>query len=189
MALGRRSRYLTGPSIYGPGAVDLSGLFAWASGGHPWIAVEEWRLAVIASLVLSAWGVARAADSRGINPAEAVIAGVVNPAVLIVFVAGIHNDAVMIGPVAAGVALALTHRPWWALCLAARGHVKAPAALAVSSCLVVLAGAWRRRATYLAGGLALSVVTLVFAGWPAEATDSAGWAPPPRPRWPVCSPS
>ena len=45
-------RYLTGPSIYGPGAVDLSGLFAWASGGHPWIAVEEWRLAVIASLRL-----------------------------------------------------------------------------------------------------------------------------------------
>ena len=159
-------RYLTGPSIYGPGAVDLSGLFAWASGGHPWIAVEEWRVAVIASLVLSAWGVARAADSRGINPAEAVIAGVVNPAVLIVFVAGIHNDALMISLIAAGVALALTNRPWWALCLAALAvTVKAPAALAVLVMAWWCWGAsWRRRAASLAGALALTVGALVIAG-------------------------
>ena len=159
-------RYLTGPSIYGPGAVDLSGLFAWASGGHPWIAVEEWRVAVIASLVLSAWGVARAADSRGINPAEAVIAGVVNPAVLIVFVAGIHNDALMISLIAAGVALALTNRPWWALCLAALAvTVKAPAALAVLVMAWWCWGAsWRRRAASLGGALALTVGALVIAG-------------------------
>ena len=48
-----------------------------------------------------AWCCARGASPgpllrRGINPAEAVIAGVANPAVLLVFVAGIHNDALMI---------------------------------------------------------------------------------------------
>ena len=158
--------YLTGPSIYGPGEVDLSGLFAWTAGAHPWIAVEEWRLAIIASLVLCAWGVARAADARGINPVEAVTAGVANPAVLLVFVAGIHNDALMISLAVTGVALALTKRPWWALCLAALAvTVKAPAALAV----LAIAwwswrNSWRHRVRYLAGGLALTLGALMVAG-------------------------
>jgi hypothetical protein len=159
-------RYLTGPSIYGPGAVDLSALFAKGAGGHPWIAVEEWRLAVIAGLVLCAWGVSRAAAARGRNPVEAVVAGVANPAVLVVFVAGIHNDALMISLIVAGVALALAKRPWWALCLAALAlTVKAPAALAVLAIAWwYVRGPWRRRATYLAGGLALAVGTLLVAG-------------------------
>ena len=112
-------KYLTGPSIYGPSAVDLSALFASVSGGHPWIAVECWRLAVIVALVLCCWGVARVAAARGASPIEAVVAGVANPGVLVVFVAGIHNDAIMIGLILAGLALAVTKRPWWALCLAA----------------------------------------------------------------------
>jgi hypothetical protein len=159
-------RYLTGPSIYGPGAVDLSGLFAKVSGGHPWIAVEAWRLAVIASLVLCAWGVARAAASRGINSAEAVIAGVANPAVLLVFVAGIHNDALMISLIVAGVALALTKRPWWALCLAALAvTVKAPAALAVLAIAWwYWRDSWRRRAVALGSGIALTLGLLVVFG-------------------------
>jgi alpha-1,6-mannosyltransferase len=159
-------RYLTGPSIYGPGAVDLSGLFARASGGHPWIAVEEWRLAVIASLVLCAWGVAGAGVRRGINPAEAVTAGVANPAVLLVFVAGIHNDALMISLVVAGVALALTGRPWWALSLAALAvTVKAPAALAVLAIAWWCCGtSWRRRAVLLAGGLTITLGSLTVVG-------------------------
>jgi alpha-1,6-mannosyltransferase len=169
-------KYLTGPSIYGPGAVDLSALFARVSFGHPWIAVEAWRVAVIASLVLCGWGVARAAQARGINPAEAVVAGVANPAVMIVFVAGIHNDAIMISLVVAGVALALTKRPWWALCLAALAlTVKAPAALAVLTIAWwCWGGSWRRRAQYLIGGLALTLVALV-AGGAASGGDGFSW--------------
>ena len=159
-------KYLTGPSIYGPGAVDISALLAKGSGGHPWIAAEGWRLTVVASLVLCAWGVARAASARGINPAEAVVAGVANPAVLVVFVAGIHNDAVMISLVAAGVALAVTKRPWWALCLAALAlTVKAPAALAVLAIAWwCWQGSWRRRAVYLMGGLGLTLTWLILGG-------------------------
>ncbi len=169
-------KYLTGPSIYGPGAVDLSAVFAAVSGGHPSIAAEGWRVAVLASLVLCAWGVARAAAARGINPSEAVVAGVASPAVLIVFVAGIHNDAVMISLVVAAVALAFTKRPWWALCLAALAlTVKAPAALAV---LAVAwwswQGSWRRRATLLLGGLSLTLVALVVGGLPSGG-DGFSW--------------
>jgi alpha-1,6-mannosyltransferase len=159
-------KYLTGPSIYGPGAVDLSAFFARVSGGHPWIAVECWRLAVIAALVLCSWGVARVAAARGANPIEAVIAGVANPGVLIIFVAGIHNDAVMIALVVAGIALAVTKRPWWALAVAALAvTVKAPAALAV----LAIAwwswhGSWHRRATAMVAALTLTVGMLVVTG-------------------------
>jgi hypothetical protein len=159
-------KYLTGPSIYGPGAVDLSAFFAKVSGGHPWIAVECWRLAVVASLVLCSWGVARVAAARGSNPVEAVIAGVVNPGVLIVFVAGIHNDAVMIALVVAGIGLAMTKRPWWALAVAALAvTVKAPAGLAV----LAIAwwswqGSWSRRAKAMVAALALTVGMLVVTG-------------------------
>ncbi len=169
-------KYLTGPSIYGPGEVDLSALLVKVAGGHPWIAVEGWRLVVVAGLVLCAWGVARASAIRGINPAEAVVAGVSNPAVLLVFVAGIHNDAVMISFVVAAVALALTKRPWWALCLAALAvTVKAPAALAV----LALAwwcwkGSWRRRGGYLVGGLALTLGAMFAAGL-ASGGDGFSW--------------
>jgi alpha-1,6-mannosyltransferase len=159
-------KYLHGPSIYGPGAVDLSALFATVSGGHPWIAVECWRLAVIAALVLCSWGVARVAATRGANPVEAVIAGVANPGVLIIFVAGIHNDAVMIALVVAGIALAVTKRPWWALGVAALAvTVKAPAALAV----LAIAwwcwnGTWHRRAMAMVAALTMTVGVLVVTG-------------------------
>ena len=159
-------RYQTGPSIYGPGAVDLSALFATVSGGHPWIAVEFWRLAVIAALVLCSWGVAAVATARGANPVEAVVAGVANPGVLIVFVGGIHNDAVMIGLVVAGIALAVTKRPWWALAVAALAvSVKAPAALAVLAIAWwCWKGAWHRRAVALVASLAFTVSVLVVTG-------------------------
>jgi alpha-1,6-mannosyltransferase len=160
-------KYLTGPSIYGPGANDLSAMFAAVSGGHPWIAVECWRLAVVAALVLCSWGVARVAGVRAANPVEAVIAGVANPGVLIIFVAGIHNDAVMLGLIVAAVALAVTNRPWWALGVAALAvTVKAPAALAV----LAIAwwswkGAWRPRAMAMVAAFTLTVGALVVTGF------------------------
>jgi alpha-1,6-mannosyltransferase len=159
-------RYRVGGSIYGPGANDLSAMFATVSGGHPWISVECWRLAVIAAMVLCSWGVARVAAARGANPVEAVVAGVANPGVLVVFVAGIHNDAVMIGLVVAGVALAMMKRPWWALGLAALAvTIKAPAALAV----VAIAwwgwkGAWPRRVLAVAVGVLLTLAELTLLG-------------------------
>jgi hypothetical protein len=159
-------KYLKGGSIYGPGANGLSALFAAVSGGHPWVAAEGWRLAVVGSVVLCGWGVAKIAAARGANPAEAVVAGVANPAVLIAFVAGAHNDAVMIGLVVAGLALAVTGRRWCALAvLALAVTVKAPAALAV---LAVgwwcWKGAWHKRALAVAAGGVMTAVALGVSG-------------------------
>lgn len=168
-------KYLHGPSIYGPGANDLSALFATVSGGHPWIAVACWRLAIVAALVLCSWGVARVAAARGTNPVEAVIAGVANPGVLIVFVAGIHNDAIMIALVVAGIALAVMKRPWWALGVATLAvTIKAPAALAVLAIAWwCWKEAWHRRATALVAALILTVGALVVTG--AASGGGFGW--------------
>lgn len=159
-------KYLKGGSIYGPSANGLSALFAGVAGGHPWVAVESWRLAVIGSVGLCGWGVSRIAAARGANPVEAVVAGVANPAVLIAFIAGAHNDAVMIGLVVAGVALAVTGRRWWALAvLALAVTVKAPAALAV---LAVAwwcwRGSWYRRALAVVAGGVMTLVALGVTG-------------------------
>lgn len=159
-------RYLRGGSIYGPGAVDLSAGFARISGGHPWIAVEFWRLAVIGAMLLCCWGVAQCAAHFGANPVEAVVAGVANPGILLLFVAGVHNDAVMIGIATAAVALALTRRPWWALGVAALAvTIKAPAALAVLAIAwCVWKKDWQRRAMALGVGLLLILAELMVLG-------------------------
>jgi alpha-1,6-mannosyltransferase len=75
----------------------------------------------------------------------------------------------MIGLVVAGVALAVTRRPWWALVvLALAVSVKAPAALAV---LAVAWWCWKgsmqRRALAVAAGIATTVAVLVLTGLPS----------------------
>jgi hypothetical protein len=87
--------------------------------------------------------------------------------VLIIFVAGIHNDAVMIALVVAGIALAVTKRPRWALGVAALAvTVKAPAALAVLAIAWwCWKGAWHRRAMAMVAALTLTVGELVVTGF------------------------
>jgi hypothetical protein len=86
--------------------------------------------------------------------------------VLIAFVAGAHNDAVMIGLVVSGIALAVTGRRWWGLgVLALAVTVKAPAALAV---LAVAwwcwRGSWLRRAGAVAVGITATLLVLGLTG-------------------------
>jgi hypothetical protein len=168
-------RYFRGGSVYGPGELDLSALFVKVSAGHPWIAVECWRLAVIGGLLLCAWGVARVAAAHGGSPTEAVVAGVANPAILIFGVAGIHNDALMIALVAAGIGLAFSKRPWWGLGLVALAvTIKAPAALAVLALgWWCWNGAWSRRAAAVVAGVALTLTALAVTG--LGAGGGFGW--------------
>ena len=162
-------QYVTAPSAYGPGALDLSRLFVVVSGGHPWVAAELWRLTIVAALGVCAWAVERAVSARGGVGTAAAVAGVANPGVLVIFVAGVHNDAVMIGLVVAGIALVVARRPGWALFLCALAvTVKAPAALAV-----VAVGwwgwerGWAARAATVVVGVLATVALLAVTGMPA----------------------
>ncbi|MGH9017337.1 MAG: polyprenol phosphomannose-dependent alpha 1,6 mannosyltransferase MptB [Acidimicrobiales bacterium] len=125
------------PSLYGPAGINLSALFDKISGGRPWVAAECWRVSALFGVILAAWGVQRLVASRNGNTRRAVLAGVCNPAVLIVLVASIHNDALMIGLVVSGIALAMSDRRSTGMVVCALGVAVKPNAL-----LAVGALAW-----------------------------------------------
>ena len=66
--MGVDAQWATRPSLYGPGALDLSALFVRISGGRPWVAAECWRLTAVVGLVLCGWGVHRIAPSEAATP-------------------------------------------------------------------------------------------------------------------------
>jgi hypothetical protein len=145
--LGVDPKWLELPSPYGPGALDLSAFFVRISGGRPWVAAEWWRLSSVVGLVLCAWGVHRIVSRRGGNGTTAALAGVANPAMLLILVAGIHNDALMLGLTVAGMALALSGKRSWGMVLCALGVAVKPNALLVVGALAWWAwgGGWRPR--------------------------------------------
>jgi hypothetical protein len=151
------------PSPYGPGALDLSAFFARIAGGRPWVAAECWRLAAIVGLVLCAWGVYRIVSLRGGSATTAVLVAVANPAMLIILVGGIHNDALMLGLIVAGVALALSGAPWWGIVICTLGVAVKPNALfAVGA---VAWWAWGSRWRARAQGLLAAAVAVAGVLW------------------------
>ncbi|HEY7948420.1 MAG TPA: hypothetical protein VID75_12155, partial [Acidimicrobiales bacterium] len=130
-----------------------------------WVAAECWRVAAIIALVLCGWGVARVVTLRGGNATVATLAGVANPGFLIVLVGGIHNDALMIGLMVAGVALAVSGKRSWGVALCVLGlSVKATAIFAVAALSwCAWGGAWRERVRGSVAAVGL-VVGVLFVG-------------------------
>jgi hypothetical protein len=126
------------------------------------VAAECWRLSAIVGIVLAAWGVWRIVSIRGGSATAATVAGVANPAVLIILVGGMHNDALMLGLMVAGVAVAMSGKRSWGmtLCVLAMA-VKPNALLAVGAMAWFMWGSlWRQR---IKGAVtAVAAVTSVF---------------------------
>jgi len=164
-----------GPSPYGPGALNLSAFFVKISGGRPWVAAECWRVAAVMALVLCGWGVARVVALRGGNATAAMVAGVANPGFLIVLVGGIHNDALMVGLVVAGAALAVSGKRSWGVALCVLGlSVKATALFAVGVLSWFAWGSgWRERIRGSAVATALVVGVLFVSG--LDVGGGFGW--------------
>lgn len=96
---------------YGQFWLLLSRGVAQFCGPHPYSGALVFRVLAVIGVALLAWAVPKIAFSCGISPSQALWLGVLNPLVLMHFVAGAHNDALMAGLVAAGLALALDNRP------------------------------------------------------------------------------
>lgn len=153
------------PAPYGPVWLWLAGLVARLTGDALVPALVGLRLLAVLGVVLVAWALLRLAPGSG----RAVWLGVANPLVLLHFVGGGHNDALMVGLLMAGVAVAFTVRVPWSLPAAAvlvtlAALVKVPA-LAALAYLPLAAVGWpaRARAALVAGGAA--VATAVVASW------------------------
>ncbi|MCQ4080719.1 polyprenol phosphomannose-dependent alpha 1,6 mannosyltransferase MptB [Streptomyces sp. RB6PN25] len=99
------------PSPYGPVFMSVAKLVARGAGTNVIAGVLGMRAAALAGIGLIAWAVRRLAGFTGVAEAGALWLGVLNPLVLIHLVAGVHNDALMIGLMMAGFVLTRRDRP------------------------------------------------------------------------------
>ncbi|MDI5977351.1 polyprenol phosphomannose-dependent alpha 1,6 mannosyltransferase MptB [Amycolatopsis magusensis] len=155
------------PSPYGPLFSLLQRWIAGVVGENPYAGVIAHRLIELAGLALIVWAVPRLAKAAGVSERVALWLGVLNPLVLWHFVAGVHNDSLMLGLMLAGTAFGLeslrSSRIDWSqmsiglLLVAAGALVKLPAIVA----LAVLGTAIARRQGATWGRLALVGAAMV----------------------------
>jgi alpha-1,6-mannosyltransferase len=126
---------------YGPLFLALVSLIVAVTGSNLIIGVLAIRALELAGLVLLAIYVPRLARALGTDPARAVWLALLSPLVMLELVAAGHNDMLMIGLLAAGVAIALEGRPLPGIALCAvAATIKVPALAAA----VFIAFAWAR---------------------------------------------
>jgi hypothetical protein len=95
------------PTPYGPFWLLFARGVANFAPEQPALGALVFRLAALAGLALLVIYVPRLAFAHGINPAPALWLGVLNPLVVMHVVSGAHNDALMIGLIVMGFALAI----------------------------------------------------------------------------------
>ncbi|KAF0963036.1 polyprenol phosphomannose-dependent alpha 1,6 mannosyltransferase MptB [Rhodococcus sp. T7] len=169
------------PAPYGP-------LFLWMGRGISWLTGENivagiflHRLLALAGVAMIVWALPRLARRCGVAEVSALWLGAANPLLLFHLVAGIHNEALMLGLMLAGIELALRaverSEPIrgqslllllsGAALIALSSTIKIPSLLALGFVGMALARRWGGTpkavlyAAALLGGVAL-VVTLVI---------------------------
>lgn len=153
------------PTPYGP-------LFLWierliASFAHPnaYLAGLLFRATAVLGVAILVVVVPKLADLHGFDADRAAWLGVLNPLVIMHFVIGAHNDALMVALVVSGLWLALTYRcTWGAAAIGLAAAIKPIAVLALPFVGLAWAGVgatwWARIKAWL---LAALVAGIVFA--------------------------
>ncbi|MGK2903456.1 MAG: polyprenol phosphomannose-dependent alpha 1,6 mannosyltransferase MptB [Mycobacterium sp.] len=175
------------PAPYGPLFLWIGEGISVITGGNIVAAVLCHRLVVLVGVGLIVWATPRLAQRCGVHEVSALWLGPCNPLLFMHLVAGIHNEALMLGLMLAGTEFALRgidgvrERQWrppgQATAMLAAGtvlitmssQVKLPSLLAMG--FVVMALAWRwgvtvkafLAASFSLGALSLAVMALV--GW------------------------
>jgi hypothetical protein len=160
-------RWMATPAPYGPVPL-IGGDLAAGLTADPWLLVVAHRLIALVGLVLLAWAVPRLARWCGTNPALASGLVLASPLTIANGVAGLHNDLLMVGLMAAAVVVARDHG-WVAGAVLAglAAGVKLPGGLACVAVVlltlpVVAPVSARARHTVRVG--AVAVVALVLPG-------------------------
>lgn len=152
------------PAPYGPAWERLSGAIVALSHHDVWLAAAGFRLVALAGLGLIAWAVPSLARSIGRPGSVAFALAALNPVVLLVLVGGAHNDALMLGLLVAGCALARRHHALAGLVLCAlAAQVKLPAligAVFIGWWWSDATGNWRQRAPRVVAAVAIVVALM-----------------------------
>ncbi|MCC2594474.1 polyprenol phosphomannose-dependent alpha 1,6 mannosyltransferase MptB [Tessaracoccus sp. OS52] len=98
-------------SVYPPLSLEIFRAVSWLFGGDLWLSSVGMRLPNLVAMAVLAWCLPRLARRVGVASSTVLWAGLLNPLVVIQWVGGIHNDAVMVALVA--VAFLVAHAPGW----------------------------------------------------------------------------
>ena len=124
--------WLNTPVPYGPLFMETDGLLTSASGHNELVDLVLLRLLAVVGVGLMAMSIPSLARSLGRDPSYAFTVAVLNPVTILHLVGGAHNDALMLGLLMAGLAVARRGRPVAGIVLCAlAAAVKVPAALGV----------------------------------------------------------
>jgi hypothetical protein len=174
------SLWLNTPAPYGPLFLMVDGWFATLSGHNAQVTVLFLRLLSVVGVGLIAYCVPKLAKAYGRDPGSAFVLAVLNPLTLLALVGGVHNDAIMVGLLVAGITAAKLKHPVWGVILCTlAAAIKVPAAIGIVYVAWDWAGpgvGWRERvrplqkaaAVSLAVMTTLSVVTGLGWGWVAN---------------------
>lgn len=128
------------PAPYGPVAVLAARSAVELAGHDQVVAIDLYRVIVWLGVVMAAVGVGLIAVRNGLSAAVAIAIGIGNPIMILHIIGGVHNDALMFGFLALGLAAAQRDRKKLAVALiTAATAVKLPAALG----LLYLGWCWR----------------------------------------------
>jgi alpha-1,6-mannosyltransferase len=124
--------WMNAPAPYGPLFLQIDGFLASASFHNVLGTVVLLRLLALVGVALLAFGIPRLARSFGRDPGEAFVLAILNPVTVLHFVGGAHNDALMLGLLVFGLALAREGRPVAGIVLCAlAAAIKVPAAIGI----------------------------------------------------------
>ena len=163
------------PTPYGPLVLGMDGMIVNLTGHSVLGTVVIMRALALIGVVIAAMFVPRIARRFGRDGSIAFAVAILNPVTLFHLVGGAHNDALMIGLLVPGIALALEGRPILGIVLCTlAAAIKAPAELAV----VYIGWNWtstrlpnRERVKPVIAALAISGVIMAIVSW----ATGLGW--------------
>lgn len=124
--------WINAPAPYGPLFLKVDGFIVTVTMHNELASIVLLRLLEVGGVVLMAIGIPSLARTFGRDPAAAFSLAVLNPIVILHLVGGAHNDALMVGLLVVGLAVACRGRPVLGIVLCTLGAaVKAPAAAGV----------------------------------------------------------
>ena len=101
------------PTPYGPAFLAIERAIATVAHPNAYLAGLMFRIVCLAGVVLLVIFVPKLASLHGVDPGRAMWLAVLNPLVLMHFISGAHNDALMVGLVVAAFWFAMTCRCIW----------------------------------------------------------------------------
>lgn len=158
-------RYTT--AMYPPLSLEMFHGLVMLAGNNPYYSAVAMRIPALLGIGLIAYFLPRIALRMGADVQMTAWFSVVNPLVIIDFVGGAHNDALMMGLVVLAIWLALDDRFWWAaITVGVAACIKQPAILTFYAVALInhpwRSLAWRDTSRAL-GRLALSLGVAVAA--------------------------